>query len=88
MQGKIVFVAGVAVGYVLGARAGRRRYEQIKSAADRVWHTPVVQRGKDQAEAYVRTKLGDLPGAVFDGVRFVVIKVAGGEPRKPAATTE
>jgi hypothetical protein len=29
MRGKILIVAGLAVGYVLGARAGRERYEDI-----------------------------------------------------------
>lgn len=35
MRGKILFATGIAVGYVLGTRAGRERYEQIKKAADR-----------------------------------------------------
>ena len=50
---KISFLAGVGVGYVLGARAGRQRYEQIKSGAQGVWNNPKVQEtvthGKDFA---------------------------------------
>ena len=34
MKGKILFVVGLGVGYVLGTRAGRERYEQIKQAAE------------------------------------------------------
>jgi len=45
MKGKIVFVLGAAVGYVLGTRAGRERYEQIKRGAQRVWNTEPVQQG-------------------------------------------
>lgn len=45
MKGKIAFVLGAAVGYVLGTRAGRERYEQIKRGAQTVWNTPPVQRG-------------------------------------------
>src|SRR3546814_17314066 len=30
MKGKVGLVIGLAAGYVLGARAGRERYEQIK----------------------------------------------------------
>ena len=45
MKGKIAFVLGAAVGYVLGTRAGRERYEQIKRGANSVWQTPPVQRG-------------------------------------------
>lgn len=45
MKGKIAFVLGAAVGYVLGTRAGRERYEQIKRGAQRLWNTDPVQRG-------------------------------------------
>ncbi|CAG7606434.1 YtxH domain-containing protein [Leucobacter soli] len=45
MKGKIAFVLGAAVGYVLGSRAGRERYEQIKRGAQQVWQTEPVQRG-------------------------------------------
>lgn len=56
MKGKILFVAGAAVGYVLGARAGRQSYERIKSRADRVWHDPNVQKGVNAAEDFVADK--------------------------------
>ena len=45
MKGKIAFVLGAAVGYVLGSRAGRQRYEQIKRGAQSVWNTEPVQKG-------------------------------------------
>lgn len=38
MRGKAGLVVGLAVGYVLGSRAGRQRYEQIKSQALKVWN--------------------------------------------------
>lgn len=47
---KITFLAGVGVGYVLGAAAGRQRFEQIKSAATRTWNNPTVQKGVDAAQ--------------------------------------
>jgi hypothetical protein len=40
---KMVFAAGIAVGYVLGARAGRQRYEAIARTASRVWSSQTVQ---------------------------------------------
>ncbi len=49
-MGKISFLAGVGVGYVLGAAAGRQRYEQIKSAASKTWNNPKVQQGVDAAQ--------------------------------------
>ncbi|MBK0422134.1 YtxH domain-containing protein [Leucobacter sp. CSA2] len=57
MKGKIAFVLGAAVGYVLGTRAGRERYEQIKRGAQTIWNTAPVQQGvtvvKDAAQGRV-----------------------------------
>ncbi|WP_050347050.1 hypothetical protein [Arsenicicoccus sp. oral taxon 190] len=43
MQKRLMFIVGAGLGYVLGARAGHARYEQIKAQADTVWHDPRVQ---------------------------------------------
>lgn len=43
MRYRLVFVAGLAVGYVLGSRAGRERYEEIKRLAQRVADNPKIQ---------------------------------------------
>jgi len=40
---KLTLLLAVAIGYVLGARAGRERYEQIKRTAFRVKEDPRVQ---------------------------------------------
>ncbi len=40
---KFVVLTAAAAGYVLGARAGRDRYHQIKNAADSVRRNPKVQ---------------------------------------------
>ena len=75
MRGKLLFVTGAAVGYVLGARAGRKRYEQIKAAAARVWETPGIQNQVNAVEDYAAEKFGELPGALFDGAKKVVTQV-------------
>ncbi|WP_344775693.1 hypothetical protein [Gryllotalpicola kribbensis] len=64
-------MTGLAVGYVLGARAGRKRYEQIASAANKVWQSPGIQKQVHAAQDFAAAKIGDIPGAVFDGVRKV-----------------
>ena len=57
MKGRTGFVLGVAVGYVLGARAGRARYEQLADAAGRVVATEPVQAALDAtAEPRSRTQ--------------------------------
>jgi len=40
---KLTLLLAFAVGYVLGAKAGQQRYEQIKNAAFRVKEDPRVQ---------------------------------------------
>jgi hypothetical protein len=53
MRGKIIFVSGVGVGYVLGTRAGRQRFDQMVAAARKFWESPTVQEaaGVVQAQA-------------------------------------
>lgn len=85
MKGKVLFVTGLAVGYVLGARAGRKRYDQIAAAANRVWQSPGIQKQVHAAQGYAADRVGDIPGAVFDGVR----KLTGAAiDRAQAKTTE
>jgi hypothetical protein len=43
MRAKMIFLMGMAVGYVLGARAGRERYEQIRMKSRQLWNNPAVQ---------------------------------------------
>ena len=79
MQGRIMFVAGAAVGYVLGARAGRRRYEQIKAAADRVWNDRNVQKSVNEVvgnvQGFVKDKAPEVQQAVVGQAKKVVSKV-------------
>lgn len=79
MAGRIFFVAGAAVGYVLGARAGRRRYEQIKGAADRVWNDRNVQKGVNEVvgtvQGFVKDKAPEVQDAVVGQAKKVVAKV-------------
>lgn len=56
MRGKILFVFGLALGYVLGTRAGRERYEQIKAGAEKVWSDPRVQKQVAVVEDFVKDK--------------------------------
>jgi hypothetical protein len=79
MQGRIIFLAGAAVGYVLGARAGRRRYEQIRAAGERLWNDKNVQRSVDQVvgtvQGFVKEKAPEVQGAVVGGAKRVVSQV-------------
>jgi hypothetical protein len=48
-----MLVAG-GIGYVLGAKAGRTRYEQIRSATRRVAGNPQVQKAARHAQETVQ----------------------------------
>lgn len=47
---KLTVLVAAAAGYVLGARAGRERYDQIKAQVTKVWHNPTVQDTVDGAQ--------------------------------------
>jgi hypothetical protein len=47
----------MAVGYVLGAQAGRARYEQIKQAASGLMQRPEVQQALEQARTAAPAQL-------------------------------
>ncbi|MGW5862334.1 YtxH domain-containing protein [Streptomyces sp. NPDC055239] len=81
MRYRLTFVAGLALGYVLGTRAGRERYEKLKKSAREFSQNPAVrntvesatQQGRDVAgKAFhsVSEKVGDrVPDSVTDRVR-------------------
>lgn len=52
------FLLGVGVGFVLGSRAGRERYDQLMNAARRLADHPMVQG----AAGVIRAKVGERIG--------------------------
>ena len=56
MRGKLMFIGGLAAGFVLGSRAGREKYEEIRANAKKVWEHPTVQEAAGVAQAQA-TKL-------------------------------
>ncbi len=53
---KLTLLIAAGIGYVLGARAGRERYEQIKRTATRVKDDPRVQDKAAQAADLAKEK--------------------------------
>ncbi len=52
---KITFLTGFSAGYVLGARAGRARYDQIMQAFDSFRTNPKVQQTVTQVQDQAST---------------------------------
>ncbi|MEU0601932.1 YtxH domain-containing protein [Streptomyces sp. NPDC006393] len=90
MRYRLVFIAGLAVGYVLGTRAGRERYEQLRKSARQVAQNPAVRNTAESAaqqgrrfagRAYhaVSERVGDrMPDSVARRVRSLRERGAGG----------
>ena len=88
MKGKILFLAGLGIGYVLGTRAGRERYESLKKSASKLWNNPRVQKQVDTAEAFVKDRAPDVAEFALDGAKKVVAKVTGKKAAaKPGASS-
>jgi hypothetical protein len=51
MRGKLWFIGGLAAGFVLGARAGREKYEELVQNARKMWDHPTVQEAAGVAQA-------------------------------------
>jgi hypothetical protein len=66
MRGKVGLVIGLAAGYVLGARAGRERYEQIKAQVDKVWNLEPVQEQVSKAKEFAKSTAMALPSTLWD----------------------
>ena len=67
MKGKIGIVVGLAAGYVLGSRAGRERYEQIKAGYLKIWNTAPVQKQVAAVKDLGKSAALALPSALWDG---------------------
>lgn len=80
MRGKAGLVIGLAAGYVLGTRAGRERYEQIKTQAQKLWNLAPVQKQVAKAKGLAASSAMALPGVVWDGAVKVVKAAAKSDP--------
>ncbi|WP_166785763.1 MULTISPECIES: hypothetical protein [Cryobacterium] len=80
MRGKLLFITGGFVGYVLGARAGRKRYDQIVASAENLWNAPPVQRRVNEARDFALERVGDVPSALLATGRKLVAAVQSKSP--------
>jgi hypothetical protein len=90
MRTKATFLAGFATGYVLGSRAGRERYEQIRRSAKAVAASPAVQRVatsmQHQAGDALSAARDKATGAVGDRLHDKRPAWLGSDPDRGAAS--
>ncbi len=60
---KVTVLAAAAAGYVLGTRAGRQRYDQIRAGASKVAHDPRVRNATGQVQDLVSSKVKETVSA-------------------------
>jgi len=66
---KLTLLAAGAAGYVLGARAGRERYEQIADGTRRLMRNPKVQSARQQAQDAVAGQAAAARDVVVEKAR-------------------
>jgi hypothetical protein len=93
---KLTLLTAAAAGYVLGARAGRERYEQIAAGARKVAGNPRVQAARQQAQDVVAEQAGHVKDVAAEKAKGTASSVAstvtekmhrGGDGGTHAATT-
>ncbi|WP_314172415.1 YtxH domain-containing protein [Streptomyces winkii] len=68
MRYRLTFVAGLAVGYVFGTRAGRERYERLRETAQRLAENPAVRNATESAAQTGREAASKAAGVVTEKV--------------------
>lgn len=84
MLGKLIFVVGFGAGYVLGARAGRQRYESIMSSLRGMRENPQVQ----QAATTVQEQASDAAAKATEAAKSKVSEARGSDDYPPASATD
>lgn len=85
MKRKLLFLFGLAIGYVIGARAGREKYDKLKATAEHYWQDPRVSKVRSDVETYARTQAPIIrdraeavakaaPGAIKEAAKDVADK--------------
>jgi phosphoribosylformylglycinamidine (FGAM) synthase-like enzyme len=75
---KLMLLAAAGVGYVLGTKAGRERYEQIRSTFTKVKDDPRVQEKAQQAASFAADKAPVVKDKVAGAAGVAAAKVGVG----------
>lgn len=90
---KLMILIAAGVGYVLGTKAGRERYDQIRRAAQKVKNDPRVQEKAHQAAdlarenaPVVKDKLAETAEAAATKVKSATSSSDPGDELNPDST--
>ena len=71
MRGRLGMFIGFGAGYVLGAKAGRDRYEQLRRLYENVQASPAFQKATGKAKNAVGSGLGQAKDLASESVSKV-----------------
>ena len=84
---KLTLLAAGAVGYVLGTRAGRERYEQIKAGASKIASDPRVRSKASDAGHALKEQAPVVKDKVVDAASSAKDKMHGSNNGSSTANT-
>lgn len=87
MSTKFGIIVGLGIGYVLGTRAGREKYEAIRTQASRLRRVPLVAKPMDAAAERVSELVRAQGEAVTDKVADAIKERLFGAPATPVPLT-
>ncbi|MBX3067027.1 MAG: YtxH domain-containing protein [Microbacteriaceae bacterium] len=88
MRGKLVLLLGFGIGYLLGARAGRGRYEQIKRTFKGFWEDPRVKQQVQVVEDFAREKAPEVVDFLGDTAKKVIKRKSPTASESKSTTTK
>jgi hypothetical protein len=77
MRYRIVFIVGLGIGYVLGTKAGRERYEKLRTLARKTADSPAVQQAAGALQAQAAGYAKAARGKLANGAGAAKAKVGG-----------
>lgn len=72
----LIFVAGIAVGFVIGSRAGRGAYDDLRRKFRGFTESDTVQQVKGDVKDFASRAASDIGGTVGDAVSKATDKAA------------
>ncbi len=87
---KLGFLVGFGAGYVLGAKAGTERYEQLKRLYDNLASSPAVRQATGRAKTAASSGMSTVKDKASEGASKVTDSVksrSNGDDSRPGGLT-
>lgn len=84
MRGRILFVAGIAAGYVVGARAGRSAYDSVVERVKGIAGNPTVVKAGEKARQTLEEKAPQVADAAGKAASTVASAASAASAAKEA----